>query len=141
MGVNCSISGISPAEVEVIKKRSQGEAPPHVLHLFRPSQDCRAIPGYDVDLHRDFYGFHRTALTFGEPLSRLSSVEKLSSYYDELVSLYGSAAQNDVALMVMLAQLSSPEGHGASKSLLVFFALWQGAYAASLAPLLQSRAA
>jgi hypothetical protein len=32
-----------------------------------------------------------------------SSVQKLSSYYDELVSVYRRAAENDVALMVMLA--------------------------------------
>jgi hypothetical protein len=39
------------------------------------------------------------------------------------------------ALLVLLSLES--EGHGAPKSLLAFFALWQGAYAASLAPLLR----
>jgi hypothetical protein len=32
-----------------------------------------------------------------------SSVQKLSSYYDELVSVYRRAAENNVALMIILA--------------------------------------
>lgn len=42
---------------------------------------------------------------------------------------------------VLLVLLSlETEGYGVPKSLLVFFALWQGAYAAGLAPLLALRA-
>ena len=42
-------------------------------------------------------------------------------------------------LLLSLMSLDS-KGHGVPRNLLVFFALWQGAYAASLAPLLESRA-
>jgi hypothetical protein len=42
---------------------------------------------------------------------------------------------------VLLVLMSfEPEGHGVPTGLLVFFALWQGAYAASLAPLLRPQA-
>ncbi len=166
MGVNCSFCGISPEEVEVIRKRGEGEVPPGALHLFTPSEDFQEIPGYDCDLDREFYGFHLLARSFGEPLSFLiegdagypggldgdfsgdqhclryvslprvkaiaeilsslgfaqfverayaafppdhemhefrDSVENLAPYYDELVSLYRRAAENDVALMVIMA--------------------------------------
>ena len=166
MGVNCSICGIAPEEVEAFKKRGGGQVPPGAVHLFHPSFQATLMAGYDVNLHREYYGFHLMAQSFGEPLCFLidgdagypggldgnysddqhclryvslprvkaiaeilsslsftqfvergyaafppdhemqafhSSVQKLSSYYDELVSVYRRAAENNVALTVMLA--------------------------------------
>ena len=68
MGVNCSICGIAPEEVEVIKKRGGGQVPPGAVHLFHPSFQATLMAGYDVNLHREYYGFHLMAQSFGEPL-------------------------------------------------------------------------
>ena len=166
MGVNCSICGIAPEEVDAIKRRGEVETPPGAVHLFHPSDQASQVPGYEIHLHREFQAFHLMAQSFGEPLCFLidgdagypggidgdysgdqhclryvsppnvkaiaqilstlsfaqfiekayaafppdhemhafrSSVHKLSSYYDEIVSLYRRAAENNVALMVMLA--------------------------------------
>jgi hypothetical protein len=68
VGVNCSICGIAPEEVEVIKKRGEREIRPGATQLFHPSSEATQIAGYDVDLHREYYGFHLMAQSFGEPL-------------------------------------------------------------------------
>ena len=149
MGVNCSICGIAPEEVDAIKRRGEVETPPGAVHLFHPSDQASQVPGYEIHLHREFQAFHAgypggidgdysgdqhclryvslpnvkaiaqilSTLSFAQFIEKAyaafppdhemhafrSSVHKLSSYYDEIVSLYRRAAENNVALMVMLA--------------------------------------
>jgi len=50
------------------KKRGGGQVPPGAVHLFHPSFQATLMAGYDVNLHREYYGFHLMAQSFGEPL-------------------------------------------------------------------------